>query len=80
MGLKVIFCPYCHKKILFFASRNQVDHESKRYPTPLYVKHDVKGCGNTITVWFDSKMRVSRVDKGIIDTHRWAFCNEIIGK
>ena len=73
MPLKAIICPHCNKKLLFTISFNDVDLTSGKLPAPLYVKHSSKVCEKTTTIYLDSELRISLMDKGVQDGSKWKF-------
>ena len=76
MPLKAILCPHCNKKMLFTISQKDIDLSGKQ-PAPLYVKHFLKDCEKTSTIYFDSELHISLIDKGIEDGSKWKFVKSI---
>jgi hypothetical protein len=75
--LKVTNCPLCSKLVKFNIQKEDVDH-SGRYPAPVYLKHNDPKCGQWITVYFDSQMRVSLTFKGKEEVaKKWKFVKEL---
>lgn len=77
MPLKAIICPHCNKKMLFTITSDDVDLSSGKLPAPLYVKHSSKICQKTTTVYLDSDLRISLMDKGIEDGSKWKFVKSV---
>ena len=76
MPLKAILCPHCNKKMLFTISQNDIDLSGKQ-PAPLYVKHSSKICQKSSTIYLDSELRISLIDKAIEDGSKWKFVKSI---
>jgi len=75
--LKITVCPHCGKYIKFLIHEEDIDH-STRYPAPIFLRHNSPDCGKWLTIYFDSKMRVSNAFKDKEQTvNKWKFVKEI---
>ncbi|MHA1339483.1 MAG: hypothetical protein ACTSRZ_05020 [Promethearchaeota archaeon] len=75
--LKITECPHCGKLVKFSICKEDIDH-SGRYPAPIFIQHREPYCGKWITVYFDSKMRVTNAFKNKEErAYKWNFVKEI---
>lgn len=77
MPLKAILCAHCNKKMLFTITSDDVDLTSGKLPAPIYVKHSLENCEKTSTIYLDSELHISLIDKGIEDGSKWKFVKSI---
>jgi len=64
MPLKALKCPICGELAVFTVTSKAVEGATK-YPVPFEVTHR----DHTFTVYLDSALLISRVEKGGIKTH-----------
>ena len=70
--LKVFFCPHCQNKLLLKIEKEDLDQDTKRFPTPLFILHK-NGCGKYFTMYFDSILNISLIYKDKKDVSKWKF-------